>query len=83
MMRDDCGFLMTRTGLRIGAKWRDSQQTAATPRTRGDVEFLGVHGEHLQRALLHRPGPNRIADVLLATVIGIALACAAVHWWSS
>jgi hypothetical protein len=81
--RDYGGPPFVHTGkLVIGSRWRDSQISAATPRTRSEVEYLGTHAEHLQSALLYAPPRlrERIIDAIWWTV-GIALV-AGLFWAS-
>jgi hypothetical protein len=79
---EDCGYLDTGR-VRIGLRFRDSQITSATPRVRGEVQFLGAHAERLQTALLYRPERRRVADVVLAVVLGASLAAILFFGWSA
>lgn len=47
-----------------------------TPRTLSDCQFVTGY----QSA---QPQPSRLADWLLATLIGAGLALALVHWWAA
>jgi hypothetical protein len=53
-----------------------------TPRTLAECRFeVGYSAaDHPRRPV---PLGERVAGVVLATVIGILLAAAAVHWWSA
>ena len=48
-----------------------------TPRTLADCSF------HVGYPAKQPPQPNRIADVVVAIVLGIAGAAGLLHWWAS
>ena len=51
-------------------------KNVTTPRTLAECGFVAGY----QSA---QPRPSRVADWILATVVGIMLAAALVHWWAS